>query len=226
MDANYKDKSVVVTHVKKRNLKGRMKLNKEQLVALGLTEDQADKVVAGFGTMIPKTRFDEINDAKKLLEKDVADRDTQLEALKKTAGASEELKAEIEKLQGENATAKAEYESKLQQQAYDFALEKALTDAKAKNPKAVKALLNKEAIKLDGDKLLGLDEQLKTLSESDGYLFASESTTPPAIKGAKPGEGNPQGGTEPSAGDYGKQLAASLVKNTEGLDAARKSYFD
>jgi hypothetical protein len=34
--------------------------------------------------------------------------------------------------------------------------------------------LNKEAIKLDGDKLLGLEEQLKNLKESDSYLFDSE----------------------------------------------------
>lgn len=202
-------------------------MNKEQLIALGLTEEQADKIVAGIGTMIPKTRFDEINDAKKILEKDVSDRDIQLEALKKTAGASDELKAEIEKLQGENATTKSDYESKLQQQAYDHALEKALTDAKAKNPKAVKALLDKESIKLDGDKLLGLDEQLKTLSESDGYLFDDKQADPLiVVKGAKPAEGDKPGATGTKAGDYGKQMAESLAKSNEGLEDARKSYFD
>lgn len=187
-------------------------MNKEQLVALGMTEEQADKVVAGFGAMIPKTRFDEVNDAKKTLEKDVTDRDTQLEALKKTTGASDELKAEIEKLQGENATTKAEYETKLQQQTYDYALEKALTDAKAKNPRAVKALLNTEAIKLDGDKLLGLDDQIAALTVSDGYLFAEVTDTPPAVKGAKPAEGDPAG-TPPVS--VGARLAAESNKQAE-----------
>jgi len=41
------------------------------------------------------------------------------------------------------------------QMQLDFALERALTAAKAKNPKAVKALLNLENVKLDGEQLLG-----------------------------------------------------------------------
>jgi hypothetical protein len=38
----------------------------------------------------------------------------------------------------------------------------------------VEALLNKDSIKLDGDKLLGLEDQLKALKESDAYLFEGE----------------------------------------------------
>ncbi|NLY77321.1 MAG: hypothetical protein GX080_04430 [Tissierellia bacterium] len=44
---------------------------------------------------------------------------------------------------------------------FDYALEKALTVAKARNIKAVKALLDLENLKLADDKILGLDEQLK-----------------------------------------------------------------
>lgn len=199
-------------------------MTKEQLVALGMTEEQADKVIAGFGAMIPKSRFDEVNEAKKQLEIDLAARDTQLEELKKVD--AEGLQAEIAKLQGENATAKTEYDEKIQKQSYDFALERALTDAKVKNPKAVKALLDTEAIKLDGDKLLGLDEQLKTLSESDGYLFARDTEGKPAFKGFTPADGKQQISGEPKAGDYGKQMAESLTKSNEGLEDARKSYFE
>ncbi|WP_342538337.1 phage scaffolding protein [Sporosarcina sp. FSL K6-1540] len=199
-------------------------MNKEQLIALGLTEEQADKVVAGIGTMIPKSRFDDINDAKKQLDIDLAARDKQLEDLKKVD--AEGLQAEITRLQGENVTSKADYESKIQKQSYEFALERALTDAKVKNPKAVKALLNTEAIKLDGEKLLGLDEQLKTLSESDGYLFAQDSEGKPVFKGFTPMDGKQQINTEPKAGDYGKQMAEGLAKSNEGLEDARKSYFE
>ncbi|WP_255428614.1 phage scaffolding protein [Sporosarcina sp. resist] len=201
-------------------------MNKEQLIALGLTEEQADKVVAGIGTMIPKSRFDELNDAKKQLDTDLAARDTQLEELKKTAGASEELKGQIATLQAANDSTKTEYEEKIQKQSYNYALERALTEAKVKNPKAVKALLDIEAIKLDGEKLLGLDEQLKTLSESDGYLFARDSDGKPVFKGLTPADGIQQVNTEPKAGDYGKQMAEGLAKSNEGLEDARKSYFE
>ncbi len=75
----------------------------------------------------------------------------------------------------------------------DFAIEKALTVAKAKNTKAVKALLDMDKVKLDGDQLLGIDEQLKALQQSDPYLFGDAGkvgggTNPP---GAGNSEVNP-----------------------------------
>lgn len=47
----------------------------------------------------------------------------------------------------------------------------AINNAKAKNVKSVKANLNLEKIKLDGDKLLGFDDQIEALKKSDEYLF-------------------------------------------------------
>src|SRR5699024_6056714 len=84
------------------------------------------------------------------------------------------LQQKIDELQQENENTKQEYQEKLESQAFDFSLEKALTNAKGKNTKAVKALLDTEKIKLDGEKLLNLDDQLEGLKESDPYLFESE----------------------------------------------------
>lgn len=56
----------------------------------------------------------------------------------------------------------------------DSAVNMALIEAKAKNPKLAKAALDMSVIKLDGDKLLGLTEQLDTLKQSDAYLFEEE----------------------------------------------------
>ena len=71
------------------------------------------------------------------LKTQVGDRDKQLETLKASAGDNADLKKQIEDLQTENATAKATHESELNQLKIDFAVEKALTGAKAKNIKAV-----------------------------------------------------------------------------------------
>lgn len=54
------------------------------------------------------------------------------------------------------------------------ALDMALVSAKAKNPKLAKAALDMSVIKLDGDKLLGFEEQIARIKESDGYLFETE----------------------------------------------------
>lgn len=126
------------------------------------------------GNWFPKEKFDQVNNDNKDLKKQIKDRDTQLEDLKTKAAGNEDFKNTIEQLQNDNKKIKEDYEAKLTQQSFDFALKDALSGAKAKNPKAVEALLNKEAIKLDGDKLLGLEEQLKTIKESDSYLFEAE----------------------------------------------------
>ncbi|MFP3398821.1 phage scaffolding protein, partial [Brevibacterium sp. SIMBA_078] len=75
----------------------------------------------------------------------------------------EELQNAIEQLHEENKKVSEEYQQKLDKQAFDFALESALRDAKAKNIKAVKANLNVDGLKLSDDKVIGLDEQLTAL---------------------------------------------------------------
>jgi vacuolar-type H+-ATPase subunit I/STV1 len=150
-------------------------MNKEQLIALGLTEEQADKVVEGYGITIPKSRFDEKNEELKGLKDQIKDYDTQLSDLQSKAAGNEALQGEITKLQDANKQAVADYETKLQEQSYTFALDSALNGAKVKNVKAVKALLESEKIKLDGETLTGLQEQLEALKTSDSYLFEEVS---------------------------------------------------
>ncbi|WP_404293182.1 phage scaffolding protein [Cytobacillus kochii] len=146
--------------------------------------------VVSDGNWIPKDKFnDKLEDIKNLKEQ-ITSRDDQLEELKKVD--AEALQQKIQELQEENNNTKTEYEDKLQKQTFDYALKDALTEAKVRNPKAAKALLDLESIKLDGDKLLGLDAQINTIKESDPYLFETEQKpNSPTIVAP----GNPQGGT-------------------------------
>lgn len=183
-------------------------MKKEDLVKLGLDEATAQKVadasneeLKGF---IPKTRFDEVNESKKQLEKDIAARDTQLETLKNSTGDVEAMKKSITDLQTQNTTEKANYEAQLKKLQVDNAVEKALIGAKAKNVKAVKALLDLEKAELEGDAIKGLDEQLKKLQEGEDskFLFDIQSSNKQQFKGFKPGEsgeGKPGAGTAPSS---------------------------
>src|SRR5690625_4919798 len=125
------------------------------------------------------------------LNKQLSDRDKQLEELKKVD--AEGLQAKIDELQQANETTKTEYEQKLQQQAFDYRLESTLSGAKVKNTKAIKALLDMDMIKLDGDTLKGLDTQLESLKESDPYLFDQEEQqeqNQPGFKVGGDGVGN------------------------------------
>jgi hypothetical protein len=134
------------------------------------------------GEWLPKDKFNTVNDDNKELKKQLKDRDDQLKDLGEKAKGNDDLTKQIEDLKADNKKVADEYQAQLDKQAFDHTLEKSLTGAKAKNPKAVKALLDTEKIKLDGESLLGLDDQLKSLKESDSYLFETEEgggTEPP-----------------------------------------------
>ena len=168
---------------------------KELLKKAGIPEDKLDSTITDINKelpkyFIPKDKYNEVAEAKKKLEADLTARDTQLEELKKAAGTSEELKKQIETLQAENKKAGEEWQAKMAQMQLNFAIEKALTTAKAKNAKAVKALIDMEKVKLDGEQLLGLDDQLKAIKESDPYLFGESGKVGSGTN--PPGAGNPE----------------------------------
>jgi hypothetical protein len=168
---------------------------KELLKKAGIPEDKLDSTITDINKelpkyFIPKDKYNEVAEAKKKLEADLQGRDAQLEQLKSAAGNSEELKAQIEQLQAENQKAAEEWQAKMAQMQLDFAIERALAAAKAKNAKAVKALLDMEKVKLDGEQLLGLEDQLKAIKESDPYLFGESGKVGSGTN--PPGAGNPE----------------------------------
>ena len=174
-------------------------MNKEELLKLGLTEEQAEKVLSAnieqLKGFIPKARFDEVNNAKKQAEKDLSDRDKQLETLKNSTGDIETLKQTIETLQNENKMAADKYNAELAEIKLAGAVDTELLGADALNVKAVKALLDMSKIKMDGDVLLGINEQIESLkkAEDSKMLFKAVEVGKqkgPNFAGVKPGEGN------------------------------------
>lgn len=165
------------------------------LKALGVADDLATKIVDGVSAalpehFVPKDKYNSKAEEVKTLTATIAERDKQLSDIKKAAGEGEEkLKARIETLEAENKTATEaaknaakEAEEKFNKQALDMAISNEIGKAKGKNEKAIMALLDTSVIKLVDGKLIGLDEQMKTLKAKDGYLFedgAADDTTPP-----------------------------------------------
>lgn len=140
----------------------------EFLKTLGI-EDQSviDQIMAENGR--------DVNAAKKAaegfesqiedLKKQISDRDTQLKDLKKSAADNDELTNKITQLENDNKAAKKAYEDKITEMQKNHAVESAVRDAKAKNVKAVTALLDFDKIVFADGKLVGLDEQIKVLTE-------------------------------------------------------------
>ena len=173
-------------------------MNKDDLIAMGLTEEQAKKVMDSLdGNYVTKTRFNEVNEENKTLKKSVSDRDKQLEDLKKSSGDNEELKKQIETLQQENANQKKAHDAEMTQLRLDNAIDAALTAAGAKNIKAVRALIDTSKVKVGEDgKLTGFDDLLSAVQKSDSYLF-TEKQQKQNFKGFQPGaSGNVKPGTK------------------------------
>ena len=194
-------------------------MKKEDLIAMGLTEDQAKKVMDSLdGNFVTKTRFNEVNEENKTLKQSVADRDKQLEDLKKSSGDNAELKKQIETLQQQNAEQQKAHDEELAKLKLDNAVEIALSGAKAKNGKAVKAMLDMSKVKLGEDgKLSGFDEQLKEVQKTEGYLFAEKQQKQQTFKGFQPGaSGEVKPGTEVDTSKMTySELAAYMAANPD-----------
>lgn len=179
-------------------------MTKEQFIALGFTEEQATKAAAAsveeLKTYIPKHRFDEVNEENKTLKTTVKDNATQLETLKTTAGASEGLKTQIITLQADNKKKDEEYQAQLKDIAITNAIKLALA-GKVHDESLASTLVDKTKLVIDGDKIVGLDEQLKSLKESKAFLFKAENTetVKPGFKIGADGKQVPIEGGKPTS---------------------------
>lgn len=173
------------------------------------TEDIDKAVAAQIGKdFVARADFNAANEEKKTLTAQLKERDGQLEDLKKVDAAG--LQAKIAELQEGNKTAAAQYEKQLHEVRLDAALDMAIVQAKGKNPKAVKALIDRDALKLtDKGQLEGLD--MEALKKSDPYLFDIETTT---TEGAAPGAGDPPA-KKGSLADYQTRLAEARTKGDQ-----------
>ena len=198
-------------------------MTRKELEDLGLSKEQADAVIKINGADIENAKSVSAVEIKNLetevsgLKTQVSDRDKQLETLKATAGDNEALKTQIADLQAENTKTKEAHESEMTQLKVDFAVERALTGASAKNIKAVKALLNLTDAKLDKEgNVKGLQEQIDKLVADEGtkFLFNVQQNQQ-QFKGFQPGassEQKPDAGVDTSKMNY-DELCAYLEAN-------------
>ncbi len=175
-------------------------LNKiKELLGEELTKQVNEKlgdyrINVGEEKLIPKTVFDA--DKTKLKEQ-LEDRDKQLAELKKSNQNNADLVAQIAELEKTNKENKEAHEKAIAEIRQNHALQSAISGAKAKNIKAVEALIDKTTLKYvdDGNggyKVEGLDSQIEALKKSDVYLFnGKEQGTPnPQIQPPEPNGGS------------------------------------
>lgn len=145
---------------------------------------------------IPKAKFDEVNTQIKDLKAQISDRDKQISDLGKLKDSGE-LSKKIEELEAQNKQAQADYEAKLLAREKDMAIDTYLMGQKAKNIKAVKAVLDLTGVTYKNNKLEGIDKLVSDLKASDSYLFDIDTKNDGA-------GGDPNKGKTPPADRFGK----------------------
>jgi uncharacterized protein YoxC len=176
-----------------QNLKvGDQSLPKEVIDAIlaenGRDIEAAKKPFADYNHL--KTQLDEAQKTIKGLQ------DQDIEGVRKAAKDWEEKYNQAVK----------DHEAKLADMAFDRKVEEVITGAKGKSAKAIKALLDIDALKASKNQDADIKAAMEALKKDSGYLFDEEGTPPPYSAGA---------GTGGVGGKYDAQTAA--IRSAAGL---------
>ena len=170
-------------------------MKKEDLISLGISDEQAEKILTlhtnSVKDFIPKARFDEVNTAKNELKTQIDGLNKQITELGKLAPENESLKAKVTEITEAQKKIASDYKQKIQ----DVRSEAVIAASKAKNSKAVRAVIDWEKVTWDDDgNPKGLSEQIEEFKKGDNaFLFEQETKTAapaapvaPVFRGAAP----------------------------------------
>lgn len=169
-------------------------MEREYLEGLKLDNDTIDKIMAehGKGINALKQQVSTLETEKESLAGQLGEANRQIEDFRGMDIEGIKQAADDWKTKAEAAEAKAKADvEKLQ---FDYALNAALTGARARDTRAVTALLDMEGLKLNNGEIVGLKDQLDKLKAEKDYLFESAEGVPRIVKGA--GNNADTGGTD------------------------------
>ena len=166
-------------------------MKREELKELipDITKEQLDEIMSLNGKDIEKAKADYDELKNQIAEKDeiIKAREKDIADLKEVD--AEGLKNKIEELETKHKEERKAWEKNMADMKKNHAVKTALGDT-VQDMDIILSLLDNEKISFDEQgNLSGLDDQIKTLKESKGFLF-KESNNNGGIGGIKPKEGS------------------------------------
>ncbi|MGN1165081.1 MAG: phage scaffolding protein [Lachnospiraceae bacterium] len=183
-------------------------MKRKDLEDLGIEKENIDKIMDWNGADI------EAEKAKTTAAEGERDNyksqlDTATEELNKLKDMKpEEMQETITKLQNDLKAKDDEYAAKEAQRLFDDSLDKAITAAGGRNPKAIRGMLDLKTLQESKDQTEDIKKALETIKESDAYLF-----------GVNEPINNPVG---PTSGGGGIDATTAAMRAAAGLPPVKE----
>lgn len=179
-------------------------MKREELKGLGVADDIIDKIMAIHGKDVQsiQSENEQLKVAQLTKDKAIEEANKTIESFK--GKKIDEIEKQANEYKAKYEQSKGEYEKTLSETKKRYALELEISKQNVRNPAIFKKILDMDKITLDGDKLVGFEEQVKGFKESEPYLF---SETQPNKLGGNP---NLPGSTGMSEQDIAVLKAAGL----------------
>lgn len=179
---------------------------------LGITEQSViDQILAENGRDVNAVRT-ELTSVKQQLtdaQGQISTKDSEIATLQSKVGDVDALNQQIAQLTTDKTNLTNELNTKVTEIKKDHAIEGKIRDAKGKNIKAIKALLDMGKITYENEELGGLDDQLEVLkgAEDSSMLFGEVGTPSGTAPSNPPGGGS----TPPASKSFAEAVAKALT---------------
>jgi len=162
-----------------------------------LSKEVIDAIMAENGRDIEaaKKPFEDYGTIKQQL----SDAQTALADIKKDGQTIEAAQQKAQEWETKYNKAIEDHKQEMANMAFDRSLESAITGAKGKNAKAIKALLDVENLQKSNNQEADIKAALEALKKDSGYLFEEAQKAPPYSAGT--GTGNPPAASTGSLAD-------------------------
>lgn len=213
-----------------------MSFTRDDLREIGIDEESLEKVMTLHGQEVQglndkvsqkESKLNELQSTVDSYKEDNKQKDNELKDLQEKAKNGDDLQQTISDLRQTNEDREKERQKEIKELKFNHNLENKLRDVGARNVKAVRALLDSENLKFNDEEneVIGLQDQLEKLRESDSYLFADSTNSDSQAQSSQQQQqqsqsynaGNKKGnnGFDDSDEAIGKNNAQRLLGNKE-----------
>ncbi|ARD74407.1 hypothetical protein AWC37_04415 [Staphylococcus xylosus] len=165
-----------------------MSFTREDLRGIGIDDDKIEGIMSLHGQEIQSfkdkvsqkdSKLKELQTTVDSYKEDNEQKDNELKDLQEKAKNGDDLQQTISDLRQANQEKEEQRQKEVKELTFNHNLENKLRDAGARNIKAVRALLDSENLKFNDEEneVIGLQDQLEKLRESDSYLFTDSTNS-------------------------------------------------